>query len=109
VQRERVETPVAAFPRVLARSRHLHEGLVEGQVVADGVLPAGVRLVPVVGELLLHQEGVPVSSQHTHTSLRATVSRDFFSLDSFMGTVPPRRLIATLKDSVPPPPQYRNR
>jgi hypothetical protein len=74
--------------------------------VADGVLPAGVRLVPVVGELLLHQGGVPVSSQHTQTSLRTTVSRDFFSLDSFMETVPPRPLMATLKDSTSPPPHH---
>ena len=48
-----VEGPVAALARVLSGPGQLHEGLVQRQVVADRVLPAGVRLVLVVGELIL--------------------------------------------------------
>ena len=35
----RVEAPVAALPRLLVVPRHLDEALVEGEVVADGILP----------------------------------------------------------------------
>ncbi len=57
VQGQGVQAPVAALTRVLTGPRHLHEGLVQGQVVPYRVLPAGVRLVLVVGELLLEQQG----------------------------------------------------
>jgi len=58
VQGQGVQAPVAALTRVLPGPRHLHEGLVQGQVVPNGVLPAGVRLVLVVGELLLQQQAL---------------------------------------------------
>ena len=34
-----VEAPVAALARLLVVPGHLHEALVEGEVVSDGVLP----------------------------------------------------------------------
>lgn len=50
----RVEHPVVALARVVVVARYLHEALVEGQVVADGVLPA-LLVLAVVGEVL-HDE-----------------------------------------------------
>ena len=57
-----VQGPVVAFPRAARGARHLDEAVVEGEVVADGVLPALLVLLE-VGEAV-HDEGVDLVERH---------------------------------------------
>lgn len=52
VHESRCQRPVVAFAwRVILVSRDLHEAVVEGEVVADGILPAA-SVFPVEGEVV---------------------------------------------------------
>ena len=53
---QRIERPVAALAGVLPRPRQLQEALVEGEVVPDGILPAGIGQTPVVNKFILNKK-----------------------------------------------------
>lgn len=63
-----MQRPIVPFPRFSRGPRNLDEAVVQGEVVADGVLPA-LQVGPEVGEAV-HDEGVDLTQGH-HTPWRA--------------------------------------
>lgn len=83
-----MESPVCALPGAVGAARHLHEAVVEGEVVAQRVLPA-LRVAPVVREPVRDE---PVDLRQRQHALRRTPNRH-----RRQGNVRVRRLLIAIR------------